>query len=277
MDDKRFAEILIEGLEKANPGFEFKTEDVLTRGKHRMGIMIVSSYGISPVVYVDQIKETMLQEQMTIPETVHLISKTFASGIRSMTANEENKEIIKIIQSGKRPPDEYLSCKLMKAEDIEENRDYYVVREAAPGLVLVLEAKGANEDDSISTALLLKSVCGGDENKMFETALRNLANESKLIAMDSIWVLTNEAEHLGAACLFGEGVADSIAKELGGDYYILPSSINDMMIVPDTGDVDEENLRETLREANRNEEVVAEKDVLTDTVYKYENGKITVV
>ena len=66
----------------------------------------------------------------------------------------------------------------------------------------------------------------------------------------------------------GEGVMDEVAERMHGDYFILPSSIHEVIVVPDNGEFILSHLEEMVRDANHS--FVAEQDVLTDTVYHYD-------
>lgn len=56
---------------------------------------------------------------------------------------------------------------------------------------------------------------------------------AKLLGVHSgMYVLTNEKQLYGAACLIVPGVRQKISEKLGGDYYILPSSVHELIIMP---------------------------------------------
>lgn len=54
-----------------------------------------------------------------------------------------------------------------------------------------------------------------------------------------------------------------------GDYYILPSSIHELLIARDDGLVSAKILKEIVHEGNRTESVIKPEDVLSDNVYFY--------
>ena len=53
------------------------------------------------------------------------------------------------------------------------------------------------------------------------------------------------------------------------DYYILPSSIHEIMIKKDDGLLTAEELKEIVYQNNRMEVIVKQTDVLSDNVYHY--------
>ena len=72
-------------------------------------------------------------------------------------------------------------------------------------------------------------------------------------------------------------VRDDILKkawEKFGNYFILPSSIHELIVLPDDGESPVENLREMVKTVN-NTQLLPE-DVLSNDVYYYDGNKIKV-
>ena len=87
------------------------------------------------------------------------------------------------------------------------------------------------------------------------------------------YILTNQKEVDGAIYFMSPEVVGAIAEALEDDLYILPSSVNEVLLVRASeleGGVDE--LKEMVRDVNGT--VVSEKDILSYSVYYYdkENG-----
>ena len=85
---------------------------------------------------------------------------------------------------------------------------------------------------------------------------------------EAMYILSNEDMTMGAASLFVEPVQKQIAWLLNEGYYVLPSSIHEVLIVPESSDMDVQDICSMVREANRS--VVNEPDVLSDFVYHYD-------
>ena len=83
-----------------------------------------------------------------------------------------------------------------------------------------------------------------------------------------MYVLTTESGNLGASALFYPDVKEKAAEMIGSGYYVLPSSIHEVILVPDTMDHDARDLCDMVKQANRS--VVEPKDVLSDNVYHYD-------
>lgn len=80
-------------------------------------------------------------------------------------------------------------------------------------------------------------------------------------------VLTNEEHMNGAACLLYEGVLESCAKQLNTSYFLLPSSIHEVLLLPYDRSVEITSLRAIVKEANQTQ--VEPHDRLSDSVYFY--------
>lgn len=84
-------------------------------------------------------------------------------------------------------------------------------------------------------------------------------------SMDMMLIVSNEKHTGGAACIFYPGVADSIYERVGRDYYILPSSRDEVIVVPCMGPVDD--LKEMV--VTTNQETVGPEAFLSNSVYRY--------
>ena len=81
-----------------------------------------------------------------------------------------------------------------------------------------------------------------------------------------MWVFSNDRRHDGAAVMLYEGYFDKLARRIESDLYILPSSIHEVIAVPDNG-MDKDELRAIVRMINSSE--VPEDEVLSENVYRY--------
>lgn len=84
-----------------------------------------------------------------------------------------------------------------------------------------------------------------------------------------LYNLTNAEFHLGAAVMFYPGVMEQIAQRMKEPFYILPSSVDDLMILPKREGITFSNVRDLVKNANR--EAVLSEDFLSDNVYCYDS------
>ena len=217
--------------------------------------------------------------------------------------------IISIYQVGMReaPAVESLSLEfddikdklVVQLAEVERNKDR--LRELAykpldNGMVMLAYVVVQGERGNMRFAVT-KEIAKGqnyDIEKMFETAMKN--NEPVLVDTkdvilsdgvknvqnlfdkelsgklpDSMYTLTNSSTNLGAATLYYPDVQKRIADMLQNSYYVLPSSIHEVMILPCSVNDNPEFLRKMVREAN--ETVVNPQEVLSDRVFMYDREK----
>lgn len=105
---------------------------------------------------------------------------------------------------------------------------------------------------------------------LFSSEKSNLLDRDEPIAPEDIggmYVLTNTSGSLGAAALFYPDVKEKAAELIGRDYYILPSSVHEVILVPESLGINAAELCNMVKQANRT--VVEEHDILSDNVYHY--------
>lgn len=82
-----------------------------------------------------------------------------------------------------------------------------------------------------------------------------------------MYVLTNRKKLYGAACMLYPEVLKNFSERLGQDFYVLPSSVHEVILVPVNSEADQESLRGIVTDINRTQ--VAEEEILADSVYFY--------
>ena len=113
----------------------------------------------------------------------------------------------------------------------------------------------------------------GDEpeeiRKKVDTAIKRFEEkmESSRHLPQRMFLLTNSSHCYGAACILYPGVLYALARREKEDLYILPTSINGVLIVPAGDKADEEFLKKRVAEMARVEQ--REKDWLSGKLYRY--------
>ena len=82
-------------------------------------------------------------------------------------------------------------------------------------------------------------------------------------------VLTSQDGLFGASCILYPEAVKELAAAKGGNFFLLPSSIHEWLVIPDVGIYD--GLEDIVRFVNQNE--VGEEEVLSDHVYYYDVQK----
>lgn len=80
--------------------------------------------------------------------------------------------------------------------------------------------------------------------------------------------VTNESTVNGASTIFYPGVMEQIGNGVQGDFFIIPSSVHETIVIPDKGDLDCQKLQALLQTINK--EKVAPEERLSDHVYHYD-------
>ena len=91
--------------------------------------------------------------------------------------------------------------------------------------------------------------------------------DNEFQADDIMFVLTNSLRNLGAACILYEDLLINIGNFLNENFYILPSSIHELIIIPENQAPDLDTLNEMVVEVNETQ--VEPEDVLSNHAYYY--------
>lgn len=84
-----------------------------------------------------------------------------------------------------------------------------------------------------------------------------------------MYVASTQDRTNGAGIIAYPGFLDMAAEKIGGDFFLLPSSVHEVIIVPDNGKADFRALEAMVQEVNATQ--VEPKDQLSDHVYHYDS------
>lgn len=85
---------------------------------------------------------------------------------------------------------------------------------------------------------------------------------------EQMLVVSNEKRMNGAAAIFYPGIMEQIGELIKGDYFILPSSTHETILIPDNGRYLSKELDDMVKAVNQSQ--VAPKDRLSDKAYHYD-------
>lgn len=256
---------------------------VKNNGKERKGIT-VSEKGIhiSPTIYLEEYFQ-QFQEGKPIEKIVEKILQFYEEVKCSHPCEEsllQNYEELK----GK------FACKLIhrgKNEKLLNDIPYVPWMDLAIVVFVLLEVSPYGT----ATVLVRKEhleIWGLTEAQLFDEAkkntpillpyqfcpMRKLLREICPYAVDegeeeeeSLYVLSNKLRSFGAASILYEGILEKVGQKLGENYYILPSSIHEVIVVPESKSPVKQDLEEMVREINETQ--VEEEEVLSDRVYYF--------
>lgn len=205
---------------------------------------------------------------------------------------EKNKELLKEI-----PHKKFLDLAIVF---------YYLVdmKEFANATILIhnkhLECWGKDADTIYHEAvkntpgLLKVSFCGMMEvlqeltqedilyaREMYELQEKENEDERKYVLEihvrrdeTGMYVLTNSTRMYGAATILYKDVLEKCSKALAANLFILPSSVHEVILLPDEGQITKEKLKEMVREVNETQ--IEPQEILSDSVYYFslETGSV---
>lgn len=96
--------------------------------------------------------------------------------------------------------------------------------------------------------------------------LEQVFTDSKELHM-ALYVLTNRAHTNGAASLLYPGMLEQCGEACGGDFFVLPSSVHETILLPYEREIQVDALRAMVGEINETQ--VQPQEVLSDSVYFY--------
>ena len=128
--------------------------------------------------------------------------------------------------------------------------------------------------DALENAPELKpAVIKGMSEVMVEMMGEEQAEMMGIVPMEpadeQMFVATVPDKIHGAGVMAYQDFMDQAAERVGGDFFILPSSIHEILLVPDNGQMGLEDLQSMVREVNATQ--VSPEEKLTDNVYHYDS------
>jgi hypothetical protein len=192
--------------------------------------------------------------------------KRLASGIRFRLVNYEmNRDMLSDV-----PHRRFLDLAAILYCDVSDS-----VFSTASVLVQNDYAKrwGVSHDELFDTAMknmLLHEPAGIWPMGRMLAELRGTPEENILPELP-LYVLTNRSRMFGAACMMYPGVFDQAVMEIRNDFYVLPSSVHEVLLLSPDQVFDGQGLGELVRRVN--EEQVEPYEVLSNNVYYYDSKK----
>ncbi|MFI3215108.1 MAG: DUF5688 family protein [Eubacteriales bacterium] len=109
------------------------------------------------------------------------------------------------------------------------------------------------------------------ENKKDSSETDYQGKENMVDINGFMYLLTNESYTFGAVYMMYPEVMEGIGKRMGESYYILPASVNGVILLPKSTVISLKSIQKVVKELNR--EMVAEEEYLSDYIYYYDKGK----
>ena len=248
---------------------EVVVQDIVRPNVTYTGLMIKKEAGIpSPVVDLDWLYELFTMGHSTLNWCYEKIDEVLASKLETKMddfspadifdwTKVKNKLFIKVF--GKKPAGIY-----RKIEDL------YLI----PYIQVT-------SDDSAVTRVVPEFLDKWevDEDTVFECAkaCQETIRPEKIISMGEqlgmedeipMYIVSTKSGFNGAGAIFYDGICDRIRKKIGEDFYIIPSSIHEVITVPKSVSPSIRQLKAMVECVNATE--VREEDRLTNSIYTYD-------
>lgn len=102
-----------------------------------------------------------------------------------------------------------------------------------------------------------------------DSSLEDASQQEEFLQEMPLRVLSNEKRTHGAVCMLYPGVLEGLAAKEGRNFYILPSSVHEVILLADTGTGSAGELKKMVTEVNCTQ--VAPEEVLSDSLYYYDS------
>lgn len=137
-----------------------------------------------------------------------------------------------------------------------------------------LFAVASERTSKVETAVLFDiadAVYEEDSDRINYLEMKHVLSIHERSVSGKLFVLSNENMYWGASALFYPDIIAKIHSLLGESFYVIPSSVHELMLCSTEGS-DPEHLRNVLRSANR--DVVEDCDTLSDNICICDSGMI---
>lgn len=108
-----------------------------------------------------------------------------------------------------------------------------------------------------------------DDNTYLPIKAVNLLEVSEMKRRDNMYVLSNRIGNYGAGAIMHTEILEKIGNILESDFFILPSSIHELVITPDFGNLSQQELEEMVAEINTTQ--VEPEEIFSNHVSFYDN------
>lgn len=275
--ENSFPDYLPEGYKKV----EIYSVDKVNRPKDAIRIIGLQ---IAPTFYINDMYEHYLQKG-NADECLRKAASIMMEAIK-------NAPKIKDVDQNLRDLSNVIFCLV----NTEQNHDLLlkVPHRQFLDLSIIYRSVLSVDERGVQSAIITNELAqktGWIEEELYEAAMENTRRimrptvqnllqylseqmgipEDALGEVAPMYFISNESKVHGAASILDQTILDTLEKTLGGAFYVLPSSIHEMIVVPDVGDSNSDELRQMVKDVNATE--VSPEEKLSDSVYRYDPEK----
>lgn len=264
-----FKDTLIETLKERLPEGSILQEEV-TQKENQMpltGIFIMEKQaecGAAATLYVEELYDA------------YLINQDFAA-ITDQAAEMLQRELPDVYLEAVKPESikehtDRIFCELIGVKQNQKLLTAVPHRIVCQDMAVIYRYSVENSERGMLTTLLRQPIdLGMSSDELYEKAIANTQRMYPLEVVNTpiFSMVTNKNSIYGATVILYPNVLEQLSEEQGTNLYLLPSSIHEFLILPDNGEFTEKELRTMVRTVNK--ETVEPEDILTNSVYYYDN------
>lgn len=295
MDFKTFCDVVVSDIAEYLLQYEIEQVRLETvchnNGVEHVGLVILlGGDTVCPTIYLEQYYRYMVQHQQPISAMLEIIAGEY----RRIEEKLQKQERMSI------DLDQMQSRVFLRLVNYERNKDMlddcpyipfydmaitfrYLVKMDEAGIASALINYDSLQSSKLSVEELYKAA---RENtirlfppfvmRLDEFLGKRFPQENAYPEEPDIYILSNEQFIYGATMMIYKEIVAQFSEQNGKSVYIVPSSVNELLLCLTDAKRDKEMLENTLREVN--EFVVSDTDFLSDEVYFYDKelGNIVV-
>lgn len=158
------------------------------------------------------------------------------------------------------------------------NRDFDEIMNAVSVSVLNTVSIKQIENDALMNSMTRNPAVIKSMDSEIESIIGTQIPKDEATSM--MYIASVPSKKFGACVLAYPGFFEQAAATVGGSYYVIPSSVHELILVKDSGDLCDDGINELKNEIELiNRTVHAREDILSDNLYHYdaESQKFEVV
>lgn len=283
MNYQSFISAVREGVKrsiKADVDVQVQTV-VKNNGTERRGLTFQEKeINISPTIYLEEYYEQFQRGESMENIICHILELYYEVRFRKsweMDCLKDYEEVRKRVVMKLINREENLS--LLKGIPYVSYLDFAVV------FYILLDAR-ENESATVTITNEHIKYWGVEKEELYEDAMKNsphllpwtMKTMKQAIAemlgtdvpkndADNMYIVSNETKNLGASCILYPHVMEKVYERLGENFYILPSSIHEVIVIPESKSPMRTQLDCMIQEVNETQ--VEEEEVLSSHAYYY--------
>lgn len=288
MEIKRFAQNVQEAVQKElGQGYKVTLKDISKNNGVTLSGMIITAEGqnIAPTIYLDSFHEAY-EGGVSLDCIVEKILEVYRTDTPSQSIDMEffrdfekvkDRICYKLIS---REKNEELLSQIPHKEFLDLEICFYYAYQGEAlgnGSILIFNTHLEMWDTSVEELFALAQentpAIFPWECKTIQEVLRDIVKTEEKEESDiggPMKILGNSAHIYGAACILYPGVLEEIAQKEGRDFYILPSSVHEVILLKAGDREDPLLLKEMIREVNDTQ--VAPEEILSYQLYYFEHA-----